>query len=166
MANNFNDNANKKNLNGSDISYTTYRTNYSNDEMMKENNGVPSSGGGSNLENNKTTTIDVSTYSTPVEVEPSENYDGMKKVTVSCTNIPSGAITLYCWGDTEQGVYGFTPLETLSVGDKLLSVDASLFYVNEQDWYTVIQVDTNSIRVSANGSEYTLVRFTEHDISF
>lgn len=47
MANNFNDNANKKNLNGSDISYTTYRTNYSNDEMMKDNGGVPSSGGGS-----------------------------------------------------------------------------------------------------------------------
>ena len=46
MANNFNDNANKKNLNGSNISYTTYRTNYSNDEMMKENGGVPSSGGG------------------------------------------------------------------------------------------------------------------------
>lgn len=41
MANNFNDNTNKKNLNGNSISYTTYRTNYSNDEMMKENGGVP-----------------------------------------------------------------------------------------------------------------------------
>ena len=90
MPNNFNDNTNKKNLNGSDISYTTYRTNYSNDEMMKDNGGVPSSGGSSNLEDNKTTTIDVSTYSAPVEVEPSENYDGMKKATVTLSNIPSG----------------------------------------------------------------------------
>ena len=49
MANNFNDNANKKNLNGNSISYTTYRTNYSNDEAMKNNGGVPSSGGNNKL---------------------------------------------------------------------------------------------------------------------
>ena len=99
MANNFNDNANKKNLNGSDISYTTYRTNYPNDEAMKENGGVPSGGSDVNLEDNKTTTIDVSTYTEPVEIEPSENYDGMKKATVTLSNIPSGGETLYLWND-------------------------------------------------------------------
>lgn len=95
MANNFNDNANKKNLNGSNISYTTYRTNYSNDEMMKENGGVPSSGGGSNLEDNKEATIDVSTYTEPVEVEPTQGKDGMKKATITLDNIPSGGEFTY-----------------------------------------------------------------------
>ena len=48
MANEFNDNWNKKNLNGNRVSYTTYRTNYSNDEGMRANNGVPSSNGSFN----------------------------------------------------------------------------------------------------------------------
>ena len=95
MANNFNDNANKKNLNGSDISYTTYRTNYSNDEMMKDNGGVPSGGGSSNLEDNKEATIDVSTYTEPVEIEPTAGKDGMAKATVTLTNIPQPSI--YLW---------------------------------------------------------------------
>lgn len=47
MGNNFNNNGNKKNLDGvNSISFTTYRTNYSNDEGRKENNGVPLVGGG------------------------------------------------------------------------------------------------------------------------
>lgn len=47
MGNDFNKNANKKSLDGVDsISFTTYRINYSNDEGMKENEGVPLVGGG------------------------------------------------------------------------------------------------------------------------
>lgn len=40
------------------------------------------------LENNKAATIDVSAYTEPVEVSPSEGYDGMKKTTVTLSNIP------------------------------------------------------------------------------
>lgn len=47
---------------------------------------VPSS---ASLENNKTATINVSTYTEPVEIEPSEGKDGMKKATVTLSNIPS-----------------------------------------------------------------------------
>ena len=78
MANNFNDNANKKNLNGNLISYTTYRTNYSNDEAMKENGGVPSSGGSSNLEDNKEVNI---TENGDIEITPTTGKEAMKKVT-------------------------------------------------------------------------------------
>ena len=46
---------------------------------------VPS---GAELENNKAATIDVSAYTEPVEVSPSEGYDGMKKTTVTLSNIP------------------------------------------------------------------------------
>ena len=53
---------------------------------------------GANLEDNKTATIDVSTYTEPVEIEPTEGKDGMKKATVTLSNIPSGGnATAYCW---------------------------------------------------------------------
>lgn len=44
---------------------------------------------GADLEDNKTATINASTYSAPVEIEPSEDYDGMKKTTVTITDIPT-----------------------------------------------------------------------------
>ena len=47
---------------------------------------VPSS---ADLEDNKTVTINASTYTDPVEVEPSDDYDGMKKATVTVSNIPT-----------------------------------------------------------------------------
>lgn len=50
----------------------------------------PGSGGGADLEDNKTATIDVSTYTEPVEITPTEGKDGMKKATVTLDNIPSG----------------------------------------------------------------------------
>lgn len=46
---------------------------------------------GADLEDNKTATIDVSTYTEPVEITPIEGKDGMKKATVTLSNIPSGA---------------------------------------------------------------------------
>lgn len=46
---------------------------------------VPS---GADLEDNKTATINASTYTSPVEVTPSEGKDGMKKATITVSNIP------------------------------------------------------------------------------
>ena len=45
--------------------------------------------GGADLEDNKTATIDASTYTSPVEVTPSEGKDGMKKATITLSNLPS-----------------------------------------------------------------------------
>lgn len=42
------------------------------------------------LEDNKAVTIDVSAYTEPVVIEPTEGKDGMKKVTVTLSNIPQG----------------------------------------------------------------------------
>ena len=44
----------------------------------------------SNLEDNKTATINVSTYTSPVEITPTSGKNGMKKATVTLSNIPSG----------------------------------------------------------------------------
>jgi hypothetical protein len=46
--------------------------------------------GSAKLDNNKTATINVSTYTEPVEILPTSGKDGMKKVTVKLSNIPSG----------------------------------------------------------------------------
>ena len=42
------------------------------------------------IETSKSVTIDVSTYTAPVTIEPSEGKDGMAKVVVTLSNIPEG----------------------------------------------------------------------------
>lgn len=42
------------------------------------------------LEDNKTVTVDVSTYTEPIVISPSSGKDGMKKVTLTLSNIPEG----------------------------------------------------------------------------
>lgn len=50
--------------------------------------------GTGDLDNNKTATIDVSTYTEPVEITPTSGKDGMKKATITLSNIPSPSGTL------------------------------------------------------------------------
>lgn len=55
---------------------------------------------GADIEATKEVTIDVSTYTEPVEIEPTEGKDGMKKATVTLSNIPSGgSANVYSWTD-------------------------------------------------------------------
>ena len=44
---------------------------------------------GADLDNNKTATINVSTYTDPVVVNPTEGKDGMKKATITLSHIPA-----------------------------------------------------------------------------
>ena len=62
---------------------------------------------GADLEDNKTATIDVSTYTEPVEIEPTEGKDGMKKATVTLSNIPSGGgtVKLYAFKNGDDIIY-------------------------------------------------------------
>ena len=50
----------------------------------------------SKVENNKTATINVSTYTQPVEITPTSGKTSMKKATVTLSNIPIGQ-PLYIW---------------------------------------------------------------------
>ena len=83
----------------------------------------PGSGSEVELENNHQTTIDVSTYTEPVEVLPISGKDGMKKNTITLTNIPSGGSSvLYCWYVKFYGsdFYGYTFNENPNVGDTVI----------------------------------------------
>ena len=62
---------------------------------------VPS---GADLDDNVAETINVSTYTEPVEIEPTEGKDGMKKATVTLSNIPVAGATLYAWKDTSNNI--------------------------------------------------------------
>lgn len=71
---------------------------------------------GADLENNKAQTINVSTYSAPVEVTPTSGKDGMKKATITLSNIPSGK--LYAWQTGGETVYlGYTATATPTTSD-------------------------------------------------
>jgi hypothetical protein len=58
--------------------------------MAKTTVTVNVSGGGADLEDNKEATIDVSAYTDPVEITPTQGKDGMKKVTAT-VNVAGGA---------------------------------------------------------------------------
>lgn len=69
------------------------------------------------LDNNKTATINVSTYTEPVEVTPTAGKDGMKKATITLTNIPSGGTTLYAWSSESDSLV-YTGTATPTTADK------------------------------------------------
>lgn len=59
-------------------------------------------GAGIDLEANKAVTVNVSEYAQPIEIEPSDTYEAMEKVTLTLT----GAVTgLVAFGSAEKAVY-------------------------------------------------------------
>jgi hypothetical protein len=89
---------------------------------------VPS---GADLEDNKTATINVSEYTEPVEITPSEGKDGMKKATITLSNIPSGeAGNVYCAYDAPMsdsdivpdGEYVGTTIFDPDLGNRLFTI--------------------------------------------
>ena len=62
------------------------------------------------IEANKAATIDVSTYTEPVEITPTEGKDGMAKATVTLTNIPSGGATAYAWSNSATAKPEYLPV--------------------------------------------------------
>jgi hypothetical protein len=127
---------------------------------------------GADLENNKTATIDVSAYTEPVEIEPTAGKDGMKKATVTLSNIPSpsgGSVTLYAWQGSFDGRYKtvFTSSANPQIGKKVLvPMNGSSVYFS---LYTIVHViDNTSIEISDSSSAIsgTFLRFTDGDTTF
>lgn len=73
----------------SNMTITGYTVNPISQEISTlEVNGEAVSTGPVDLEDNKAATIDVSTYTQPVEVTPTEGKDGMEKAIITLSNIP------------------------------------------------------------------------------
>lgn len=73
-----------------------------------------SGGGDVELEDNKSAAINVTAYTSPVVVNPTEGKDAMKKVTVTLTNIPVPGATLRAWKHDTDIVYTTTATPTTS----------------------------------------------------
>lgn len=73
-----------------------------------------SGGGDVELEDNKSAAINVTAYTTPVVVNPTEGKDAMKKVTVTLTNIPVPGATLRAWKHSSDIMYTTTATPTTS----------------------------------------------------
>ena len=95
---------------------------------------------GADLDNNKTATIDVSTYTQPVEITPSEGKDGMKKATVTLSNIPSGASS-----PMELGFKGWKGKQSSSAGAE----DVYVGFLANGQWITdkTLVTDINNVEM-------------------
>lgn len=118
---------------------------------------------GADLDNNKTKTINVSTYTEPVEILPTSGKDGMKKATVTLSNIPSGSggIHLYCWGD--ETYYTLTP--TPQAGDPLYPYDTFLSGLKENTETVVEFIPSETGGSVKDGDGDTYSRNSSEDIS-
>ena len=114
------------------------------------------------LENNKAATINVSTYTEPVEITPTAGKDGMKKATITLSNIPSGSLTLYCWKNNDtEGLY-YTITTTPTTSNKAYDGNEYLSLLITQDGATIEGVGEGTITI--NETDYT--RYSEGDYIF
>lgn len=108
---------------------------------------IAEQGSSAKLDNNKAATIDVSTYTEPVVITPTSGKDGMKKATITLSNIPSPStsVTFYAWASESGIVYTIT--ENPEVGDNA--------YIDDNTNDAIKYTDTNSI-VSVGEGTITL----------
>lgn len=117
------------------------------------------------LENNKTATINASTYTAPVEITPSEGKDGMKKATVTLSNIPSGSDKLYAFRANSGNAVIYAEKSNLSVGDKVVGVMQE--YAEWLGEATVVAIDDTKIYLSEpNPDTVYYERSPEDDIEW
>lgn len=121
---------------------------------------IAEQGASAKLDNNKTATIDVSTYTEPVEVLPTSGKDGMKKATVTLSNIPSpsGVTTLYCWYDGTDFCY--TTTETPTTSNKALYSDDN---TTRMELLTITEVTEEGITIIVSSDVFA--RYSTGDIS-
>lgn len=117
-------------------------------------------GASAKLDNNKAATINVSTYTEPVVITPTSGKAGMKKATVTLSNIPSpsGVTTLYAWYTGTDLCY--TTTETPTTSDKALYSEDNRTSI---DWKTITEVTAEGIKIGVLSSVFA--RYSTGDIS-
>lgn len=165
----------KMKVNGKGVDVVTDITKNDDDEITAISiNGTSqeiAGGGSSDIEENKEATIDVSAYTEPVEIVPTEGKDGMAKCTVTLSNIPAAGGTAYAWA-TGSG-YMYTNFATAPANDdwgstKLLMRDNSGYtYVGPASGtpYTYEKVSDTSFSLTNNGETITLTRDDTKDFT-
>lgn len=76
-------------MSNSNFEITDFTVDATSQELTSVKINNKSFGSNVSLEDNKAATIDASTYTAPVEVTPTSGKDGMKKATITLSNIPA-----------------------------------------------------------------------------
>ena len=120
-------------------------------------------GASAKLDNNKTATINVSTYTEPVVINPTSGKDGMKKATINLSNIPSGSVTLYCWKSASVNTdVCYTTTQTPTTSDKvLLSEDNTMV----MELVPILSVTEEGLIISEGVDPDVYARYSDGDIS-
>ena len=110
------------------------------------------------LENNRAETIDVSSYTTPVEITPSSPYPGMEKATVSLTGIPviesDKAAEL-----TSNGEHIITPS---SGNDGMAKATVTVAVPLQENKEVNIVVPSGDIEIEPDGGYAAMEKVTAH----
>lgn len=120
------------------------------------------------LDNNKTATIDVSTYTQPVEITPTAGKDGMKKATVTLSNIPVAGVTLYGWKAGGSVIYTetTTPDTSTHIYGPISADGVSYFADATSDSFKIIEVVDGVIRVGSDAEHWApYERNDDYDIT-
>ena len=120
---------------------------------------IAEQGASAKLDNNKTATIDVSTYTEPVVINPTSGKDGMKKATVTLSNIPSGGtdVTFYSWYNEEATPnFYFTLSETPARSDKAYLKDGE-YAISTSTPNVVLSYDSENDAISVGNAENPVV---------
>ena len=125
-------------------------------DLLDKTFAEATSGGDAKISTNTAATIDVSTYTEPVEVEPAEDYDATKKVTVTLENIPVAGATLYAWKADTAVVY--TKVAEPTTSDKAL-VPASTGLAEA----VIAEVAAEFASITISTDEYT--RYSDGDVT-
>ncbi len=125
---------------------------------------------GSEMDDNKAATINVSTYTAPVEITPTSGKEGMKKVTVTLSNIPSGDSTLYCWkyDDSQQSntylIYTLSPTPFVDDTVIICSGESGIPHAPSME-FKVVTYENNAITIDDPSlEEVTFERYADGDI--
>lgn len=113
---------------------------------------------GADLEDNKEATIDVSAYTEPVEIEPTAGKDGMKKATVTLSNIPVAGATLYAWKDASNNIAYTETATPEAEGSCYLSAVTGLASA------TIKAVAEGEITITISEEDVDFSRYSDGDI--
>lgn len=102
-----------------------------------------SSGSSATLQDNKSVTINTGGYTTPVEVTPNTGYDGMKKATITLTNIKKEPMKVSLNAHIGVGAEYARVLSTGDFNDAGGTMKAIWIVPNESD-----SIPTNNINVT------------------
>lgn len=119
-----------------------------------------SEGGDADLEDNHEVTIDVGTYTEPVEVLPTEGKDGMKKATVTLDNIPQPGTpktyTLFASNSMFSSIVDKPTQGSLQFDQISLLTSGDLTHIDTGDTGTLDSVDIVLPNVNYQGETITI----------